>query len=112
MGQRDPLLALRHMRDHASEAIGLARGHRRRDLDSDRLLLHGLTHLVEIVGEAAGRVPQRVRDEHPEIPWPDVIGMRHRLIHGYDAVNLDVLWATLEEDLPALVRQLDSILSG
>lgn len=110
MSRRDPLVALRQMRDHAVEALALAADRTRRDLDTDRLLMHALTRLIEIVGEAARRVPEEVQKRHREIPWADVIGMRHRLIHGYDQVDLDVLWATLEVDLPVFLKQLDSVI--
>lgn len=112
MARRDPLVALRQMRDHANEAITLAAGRRRRDLDADRMLLHALTRLVEIVGEAADRVPDEVQARHGEIPWADVVGMRHRLSYGYDEVDLDVLWATVAGDLPDLVAALDRILAA
>jgi len=67
MSQHDPLVALRHMLDHASEAVGLARGKTRQDLDSDRLLQLALTRLVEIVGEAASsrRSPSKFRTYVP-----------------------------------------------
>lgn len=100
------------MRDHAAEAVALVDHRKRRDLDTDRVLMHALTRLVEIVGEAASRVPKDVQTKHHVVPWPDVIGMRNRLIHGYDQVDLDVLWATLDDDLPTLIGQLDRILSN
>lgn len=110
MSKRDPLLPLRQMRDHAVEAVSLSAERERADLPKDRLLMHALTRLVEIVGEAASRVSPEIQRRNPEIPWVDVIGMRHRLIHGYDAVDLDVLWATVKEDLPVLVKRLDGLL--
>jgi uncharacterized protein with HEPN domain len=98
------------MRDHAADAIEACAGRRRPDLEKDMLLRHALTHLVEIVGKAANRVPLQAREAHPAIPWAEIIGMRRRLAHGYDEVNLDVLWATVKEDLPALMDDLDAIL--
>jgi uncharacterized protein with HEPN domain len=61
MSQHDPLVALRHMLDHAREAAELARGRSRTDIDTDRLLQLALTRLVEIVGEAASRVPAELQ---------------------------------------------------
>jgi uncharacterized protein with HEPN domain len=68
MSQHDPLVALRHMLDHAREAVDLAQGRSRDDLDSDRLLQLALTRLVEIVGEAASRVPSELQGRHPQLP--------------------------------------------
>ncbi len=97
------------MLDHASEAVSLLRGKSRPDLDGDRLLL---TRLVEIVGEAATRVPKELQDRHPAIPWRDIVSARNRLIHGYDFVDLDILWEIVATDLPALVPQIEQALKG
>jgi len=88
----------------------MAAGHVRQDLDRDRKLNLALTHLLEIVGEAAGRVPPDERARHPETPWPEVVALRNRLIHGYDAVDLDRLWAIIPDDLPKVVAALGRIL--
>ncbi len=69
-----------------------------------------LIRLVEIVGEASARVSSEIQTKHPSIPWPQVIGMRNRLIHGYDSVDLDILWDTIVVDLPPLIAELGKIL--
>ena len=71
-----------------------------------------LTHLVEILGEAAARVSMPARDKHPQIPWADIVGMRNRLIHRYDVVDLNLLWDTVETDLPPLIAALEGILEN
>ncbi len=98
------------MLDHAAEAVELAKDKTRKDLESERLLQLGLVRLVEIVGEAAGRVSEEVQEVHSEIPWPQIISMRNRLIHGYDFVDLEILWKTIQEDLPPLIRLLEAAL--
>ena len=112
MTRHDDTVALRHMRDHAAEAVDLACNRSRADLDANRLLSLGLTRLVEIVGEAAYRVSSTTRDDHPSIPWGQIVATRNRLIHGYDQIDLDVLWRIVSLELPLLIRQLDAILSG
>ena len=109
MSRRDPIVRIRHMRDHARKAVRMARDRTREDLDRDEMLRLALTHLVEVVGEAATQVPRDARDEYPQIPWPKVIGMRHRLVHGYDTVDHDILWETIRSDLPGLVEALERI---
>ncbi|MBZ0252038.1 MAG: DUF86 domain-containing protein [Candidatus Methylomirabilis sp.] len=111
MTRRDPRAALHHMRDHAREAVDMARGRTRADLDEDRSLNLSLVRLLEIVGEAAGRVPPERRAEAPAIPWPQIVGLRNRLIHGYDDVDFNVLWAIVTEDLPPLIGELDRVLA-
>jgi len=108
--QRDRV-RLDHMLDHAREAITLMQGKTRADLDSDRVLSLALVRLLEIVGEAAGRVSEEECAQHSEIPWPQIVGLRNRLIHGYDAVDYDILWQIITDDLPPLVKALEAILS-
>jgi len=94
------------MLDAAREAIGFVQCKRREDLDRDRLLVLGLVKAVEIIGEAAYQTSEEMRRQVPEIPWEDIIGMRHRLVHAYFDINLDILWNTIQEDLPPLVSTL------
>ena len=98
------------MLDHVREAIEMARSRRREDLDTDRQLNLSLVRLLEIIGEAAGRVPQEDRDRLSNIPWWDVVDLRNRLIHGYDTVNFDMLWAIVQRDLPPLLDELEKTL--
>ncbi|HLA83435.1 MAG TPA: HepT-like ribonuclease domain-containing protein [Thermoguttaceae bacterium] len=109
MTRHDDTVALRHMRDHATEAVEISRGHSRGDLDTDRLFALGLTKLVEIIGEAASRISPVTRDSHPHIPWKEIVGTRNRLVHGYDEIDFDVLWQIVAFELPPLVRRLETI---
>ena len=106
------MAALRDMLDHAREAVSVAHGKTREDLDSDRLLNLALVRLVEILGEAASRVPAADRIRHTEIPWPQIVSLRNRLIHGYDSVDFDVLWKIITADLPPLIAALETIIAS
>jgi uncharacterized protein with HEPN domain len=110
MSKHDPQLALRQILVHAQEAVAIIEGKTRADLDQDRVLNLALTRLVEIIGEAANRVPDQVQMQYPALPWLQMIGARNRLIHGYDNVDFDILWAIVESDLPRLISQLEGIL--
>ena len=110
MSHRDDRVRLRHMLDYAQEALTLTSGKQRADLLSDHVLELALTRLLEIVGEAANQVSEASQRQYPQIPWRDVVGLRHRLVHGYDAVDLDILWDIIEQDLPPLIEQLEAIL--
>lgn len=57
---------------------------------------------IIIIGEAARRISSEFQEEHPEIPWPEIIGMRHRLVHGYDKIRWDRVWDTVVNDFPKL----------
>jgi len=109
MSEHDSDIRLRHMLDYAREAVSVTQGRSRADLDSDRLLNLALVQLVTMAGEAANRVPADVQAQHPEIAWPSIVGMRNRLIHGYDKIDFDILWQTVTEDLPPLIASLEKI---
>ncbi len=102
----DDLVRLQHMLDAAEEAVSFAQGQTRADLERDRKLVLALVKAVEIIGEAAYRISPDTQKQLPEIPWDDIIGMRHRLVHAYFDINLDILWRTIEDDLPPLIAVL------
>jgi uncharacterized protein with HEPN domain len=79
--------------------------------DEDDPLADALVHLISVIGEAASKVSSGACSELGAIPWPDVIGMRNRLIHAYFDINLDILWATVQDSLPSLIRLLESALT-
>jgi uncharacterized protein with HEPN domain len=70
------------------------------------------TRLVEIVGEAASKIDPGDRARFPGIPWLAIVGMRHRLVHGYDVVDLQILWDTVTEELSPLIAELERILDS
>lgn len=112
MSRRDPVVPLRHMLAHAREAVEMARGKTRRDLDTDRKLNLALVRLLEIVGEAAHRMTSAERERCPGIPWVEIVGLRNRLVHGYDSVDFDILWQIVTKDLPPLVENLAQLLES
>ena len=75
-----------------------------------RTKIDALTRLIEIVGEAATRVSTATRASHSAIPWPEILGLRNRIVHGYDKINLDILWQIVSADLPPLIKQLEHML--
>lgn len=110
MSRREGRVRLRHMLDHAREAVALAGGKARGDLDADRQLNLALVRLLEVVGEAASRTTEDERRLCPSVPWAQIVGLRNRLIHGYDAVDFDVLWQIVNDDLPKLIAELEPVL--
>ena len=111
MSRRESSVSIRQMQDHAQEAVELMRGRSRSDLDSDRLLALAVVRLLEIIGEAAGRVPAEEQARRPTIPWASIVGLRNRLVHAYDDVDYDIVWQIVTVDLPALVLELSATVS-
>ena len=69
MSRHDPMVCVHHMLDHAREAVEMVRNRFRQDLDTDRMLTLALVRLMEVVGEAATRIPEEFRSRHPQVPW-------------------------------------------
>jgi uncharacterized protein with HEPN domain len=104
-------IRLRHMLEAAREAVSFAQSRSRDDLNRDRMLVLSLVKAIEIAGEAAFQISEPTRNELPDLPWADIIGMRHRLVHVYFDINLDILWQTVQVDLPVLIAQIEQLLS-
>ncbi len=102
----EDVVRIRHLQEAAQKAIDFSQGSTRQSLDDDELLRLALTKLIEIVGEAAKQVTEATRQAHPSVPWSAAARMRDRLIHHYFDIDLDVLWATVTEDLPRLLGEL------
>jgi uncharacterized protein with HEPN domain len=107
----DDALYLSHMLETARKAVGKLEGLVREDYDEDENLRLALTHLIQVIGEAAGRASQPTRTLYPEIPWREITGMRHRIVHDYLNVDEDVVWQVVVEDLPPLIALLEKIVS-
>jgi uncharacterized protein with HEPN domain len=110
MTQHDDRVRLLHMLDYSRKAAAMIQGRTREDLNQDEILSLALTRVVEIIGEAAARVSPAFQQNHSSIPWPQIIGLRNRLVHGYDAVDLDILWNIVLNDLPPLVNQVEGVI--
>ncbi len=94
------------------EAIGrieryAARG--KQAFASDELIQNWFVRYLQIIGEAVRALPPEVQRRAPEIPWKDIIGMRHILVHGYFGINLDVVWGVVERDLPDLKKKIETL---
>lgn len=77
---------------------------------SDELLQVWVVHHLQIIGEAFRKIPDELKKEYPDVPWKNVIGMRHYLVHEYFRIDLDTAWNVVDDDLPELKGQIDRIL--
>ena len=99
------------MLDAARKAREFTAGQRKEDLVENEQLRLAVVRLIEIIGEAAGRVELETRQRAAHIPWPAIVSMRNRLIHAYFDVDLDRVWETVTDDLPPLMAQLERLLA-
>lgn len=100
------------MTEFADEIRALVEGRGREDLDKNREFCRALERCVELIGEAATRLPEDWRAMHKEIPWQQIIAMRNVMIHGYDIVVSDVLWDVATSDVPKLRSAIDALANG
>jgi uncharacterized protein with HEPN domain len=99
------------MLDSAREALDFVFGKSRSDLSSDRMLTLSVVKCIEIIGEAACQITDELKARYPQIPWQDIVSMRHRLVHAYFTINLNILWKTVTKDLPPLIKQLETVIN-
>jgi uncharacterized protein with HEPN domain len=110
--RREHVDFLEDIRDAALKAQQFVAG---MDLDSfaaDEKTAYAVVRALEIIGEAAKRIPQDVRDQAPNIPWRAMAGIRDKLIHDYTSVNLEVVWQTVAVDLPGLATDIDALIQA
>src|SRR4051794_6121099 len=93
----DDRIRVQHMLDASQDALSFVEGHEEKELNEDRMLLLALVKCIEIIGEAASRVSDELRDANPQIPWRQIIATRNRLIHGYFNINPRIVWNTVKQ---------------
>ena len=103
---------LLHILDAARASVRIVESVDRDFFDSSELHTNATVHLVQIVGEAAVRLTQEFKNEHPEIAWAEIGGMRNRLVHDYYDINLDTVWNVVVEDIPPLIEWLEAVLAS
>jgi uncharacterized protein with HEPN domain len=107
--QKDDTVYLGHMLDMARKVSDRVAARSKADFDSNEDLRFVIAHLIQTLGEAAARVTPETRDAHPEIPWKQITGIRHRIVHDYMGVDYDILWEVAKWHIPPLIRVLEGI---
>jgi uncharacterized protein with HEPN domain len=105
-------LRFTHMLEMGETVANFVKGRTREDLDADQVFMMGLRMVIALIGEAASQIPRATQANYGQIPWPQIIGMRNRLIHGYDEVNLDLVWHTATQHIPIMVTLLREVLDA
>ena len=79
--------------------------------EADDKTAFAVVRALEVIGEAARKIPDPVRAQYPDLPWREMMGMRNILIHDYFGVNLRVVWNTVHNDLPTLKKQIEDLIA-
>lgn len=98
----DMLLAARKVMKYA-QGVDFER------FDQDEILQDAIMRRIQIIGEAARKVSEEFKEEHPEIPWYEISGMRNKLIHEYFRVIPEKVWEAVERDVPVLIDLLEPL---
>lgn len=104
------LLAATHILDSARHIQAYVEGVSWEDFRLDIQLQDAILRRLEIIGEASGRISVAYKEANPMIHWKDMIGMRNRVIHAYDDIDVEIVWETVQRDIPLLATQLEAIL--
>ena len=93
----------------AERAMGYCSGLEKPHFENNSLIQDAVLRNIELIGEAASRIPDEFRQAHPEISWRLIVAMRNQLIHGYLGIDLDIVWDVITIELPTLLKQLKTI---
>jgi uncharacterized protein with HEPN domain len=107
---RDNSVYLHHILDAIAKVERYTQDVDYEEFLEDSLLQDGVIRQTEIIGEAVRRLSRDLRTKYPHIPWQDIAGMRDKLIHDYFGVDLETVWLTALQDLPALKAEVLQIL--
>jgi uncharacterized protein with HEPN domain len=108
---KDDLIYIEHMLLYADRIAQRMQNKARDDFECDPDLKDLVVYRLQVIGEAARHISDEFQKRHPQIDWSDIIGMRHRLVHGYLDIDYDVVWNTVTIDLPRLIAELDGIVT-
>jgi uncharacterized protein with HEPN domain len=112
---KDEWVYFRHILDEIAFLKRISEGRTLEDLVNDDYFAHAVRSAIEVIGEAAKKVPDPIKKRNPDIPWHEMAALRDRIIHGYFRIDYSVVWNVITQDLPeiepkisALLRNLDS----
>lgn len=109
MSKRDDVLYLGHMLEAARRGYSKVVDKTREQFATDRDTQDIVIRMIQIIGEAARHMPEAARAKYPAIEWSRIIGMRHKVVHDYFEIDLEIVWKTATRDLPPLIAALEKI---
>jgi uncharacterized protein with HEPN domain len=95
---------------YAQQILDFSQGMDEAQLSTDTRTQAAVLYHIAVIGEAVKRLSSDFRSQHPDIPWTDIAGMRDKVVHQYDRVKLDVVWNTIQQDIPELLRLITPLL--
>ena len=102
---------LHDMLENAEKALSFVEGLDYKGFHKDDKAIYAVIRAFEIIGEAARQIPEDVRKANPKVPWREIAAMRNKLTHEYFGVNTEVVWRTVQEDLPVIIPAIREMLA-
>lgn len=107
---KDNTVYLHHILDEILFLKRISHDRTRDDLINDDYFAHAVRSAIEVIGEAAGNVPDRIRTENPDIPWREMAALRNRIIHGYFRIDYSIVWNVIVQDLPEIEPKISALI--
>ena len=112
MKRRDYRDYIRDIIDSISDIESFTANMRYDSFEKDKKTIYAVVRCIEILGEAARKIPDSIRSEYPDIPWEKMVGMRNKMIHEYFGVDTNILWETIIQDIPAIKPLIGKLAEG
>lgn len=101
---------IKHVLDAINDIDEFVKGMNKETFLKNKAIKYAVVRSIEIIGEASKHLSKKFRDQHKEIQWDDICGMRDKLIHDYIGVDYAIVWQAIEKDIPSLKKKLLSVL--
>ena len=111
MSKKDPLVFIGHIAESIEKIENFSKGLSKEDFFKDEMRQSAIVRQIEIIGEASKNITGSFRNKYPNVPWKAIIGTRDKLIHAYFKVDMDIVWDVVENELPKLKEQINSIMN-
>ena len=107
---KDDLIYIEHMLLYGERIVDKLQDKTKADFENDQDLKDLIVYRLQVIGEAASHISRQFQDMHSNIEWSDIIGLRHRLVHGYLDIDYGIVWNIVTIDIPALIVKLQKII--
>ncbi len=107
--KKDPKIFIKHIIESIESIEKYTKGQTKENFPREKMMQDAVIRKIEIIGEAVKNLPSHFKKKYPKIAWRDIAGMRDILIHEYFGVNINVVWKTVQEDIPKLKKQITEL---